>query len=108
MAGLVFIPNPAASAQLARSPQMSQFLKKIADDAAVEVERRAPSIVKHRGSRIAGEVRQTVAGAEGIVLVDSPFWHFAEIGHSRYPARPYIRPGVQAVLSKYGGRWKSE
>lgn len=102
-----FTPNRRAAVEIARDPKMAAYLDRVAEAAAVEVDRRAPSIVKHRGSDISGGVTSTAAGAEGRVTVLSPFWHFAEFGHAKFPPRPYIRPGVQAVLSRVGGRWKS-
>ena len=100
--------DPRAAEKLSRASQMAAALGAVADDAAAEVERRAPRIVRGRGSRIYGEVQQTADGAEGIVAVKSPFWHFPEYGHSRYPPDPYLRPGVQATLSKVNGRFSSE
>lgn len=86
---------------------MAAYLERVSRAAVVEVDRRAPSIVKHRGSRISGGVTRTTAGAEGRVTVKSPFWHFPEYGHARFPPRPYIRPGLQAVLTLVRGRWKA-
>lgn len=102
-----FTPNRRAAVEIAAGPKMAAYLERVAEAAAAEVDRRASSIVKHRGSLISGGVTRTAAGAEGRVTVKSPFWHLPEHGSSRFPPRPYIRPGVQAVLSRVGGRWKS-
>lgn len=107
MAELKVNINRGAVNDLARSADMNRYMKNIAEEGAKEVERRAPRIVKQSGSRIFGTTNTTVSGVEGRVVVKSPFWHFPEFGHSRYAPRPYLRPGVQALLSRIGGRWKT-
>lgn len=106
--GIRFEPNRKATRLLAVEAQMRRALGKIAEDGAAQVEAAAPRIVKQRGSRIYSETAQGPDGWEGRVIVRSPFWHFPEIGHSRYPPRPYLRPTVQKLISRYGGRFKSQ
>lgn len=103
-----FTPNRSAVSQLMDGEQMRSTLQRVAEQGAEFVDQGAPSIVKHRGSRIYGSTEKEPAGWVGRVAVRSPFWHFPEYGHSRYAPRPFLRPGVQKLLSQYGGRFQSK
>lgn len=108
MAQIRFTPNRAAARDLASSAAMQSAMQRIADEGAELVEAGAPRIVKHKGSRIYGATEKDADGWMGLVTVRSPFWHFPEYGHSRYAPRPFLRPGVQKLLSQYGGRFQSK
>lgn len=101
-----FTPRRGAARDIASGPKMAAYMGAVADAGAAEVERRASSIVTKSGT-IEGDVEKGKQGWEAVVRVRSSFWHFPEIGHARFPPRPYLRPGVQAVLSRVGGRWRS-
>lgn len=98
---MTFRPDARGIDALARTPEMTRYLARIADEGARDVEASAPRIVKHRGSRIYGEA----SDGEGRIIVDSPFWHWREYGTSKMAQRPYIRPTVQRLLARYGGRF---
>lgn len=98
---MTFTPNARGISSLSRTPEMTRYLRRIADEGARDVVAAAPGIVKHQGSRIYGEA----SDGEGRIVVDSPFWHFDEYGNRKYRQRPYIRPTVQRLLSRYGGRF---
>lgn len=102
-----FIPNRNFDREAANTPEMRRFLEKVAVEAAKEVERLAPKMVKHRGSKIEGRLAERNGYAIGQVRVKSSFWHWFEYGSSKIAPRPYIRPGVQAAISRYGGRFGS-
>lgn len=103
-----FVPNRNFNKEAANTPEMRRFLEKVAIEAAAEVERRAPKMVKHKGSSIVGRLAERQGYAIGQVIVRSHWWHWREYGTSRMAPRPYIRPGVQAVISRYGGRLGAE
>lgn len=104
MSAFRFVLNKQAADQLARSAGVEQFLHDVATDAAAEVDRRAPRIVKGAGMSIGADSER----GEARVVVVSPFWHWPEYGTSKYPAKSYLRPGVQAIITRRGGRWKED
>lgn len=106
MAGARFKPNRSAAKQLLDDSMMGAALGRFAEEGAELTETSAPKIVRGKGSLIFSETAKTAHGWEGRIIVRSPFWHFPEYGHSRYPPRPYLRPSVQKLLSRYGGRFK--
>lgn len=89
---------------------MRKAVESIASDVASEIERRAPGMVRSNG-RFFAETERSGDGWEGRAAVKSPFWHWAEYGtsgrHFRSP-QPYIRPAAQSVMSRLGGRWKTD
>lgn len=100
--------NPRAAAEIANATQMRSAMDRLAEEGVEQVEAAAPSIVKQTGSRIYGKAENDGDGWYARVAVQSPFWHFPEYGHSRYPPRPYLRPTIQKLISRYGGRFKSQ
>lgn len=108
MNAIRIIQNRLAATQLAHSAAMGRAMGNIAKDAAREVTQRAPSGFRG-GAKITADSEVGVGpdGAEGRVVIDSPFWHIPEFGTQNNPPEPYARPGVQAVIARYGGRWKS-
>lgn len=100
---MAFAPNRRGIDALAHSAEMDRYLTRIAKEGAAEVEQAAPGIVKVTGSRIYGEGSR----GEGRIVVDSPFWHFPEYGGRKFTMRPYIRPTVQRLLARHGGRFKA-
>lgn len=98
--------NPRAARQLAESVQMRTYMQSAATTGGREVAQRAPHV---EGPPIdgKGEVRMGSHGWEAVVIAESPIWHLPEFGGGHFPSRPYLRPGVQALLSRLGGRWKS-
>ena len=107
MARARFTPRPGATRELARSQEMGAFLGAVADAAAGETERRLPYPRLLGGVRVDGTTDLTGDGYEGQVVITGPGWHLWEYGTVNHGARPAIRPGVQAVLSRVGGRWRS-
>lgn len=104
-----FVPNRRADRELAMGAPMRAYLEAVAGDAASNVDRRAPRWIKRSHGRFDGVSVLTRLGHEGRVVVHSPFWHLAEYasGATRTSPTPFIRPGVQATISRVGGRWKS-
>lgn len=96
-----FTADPAGIAALARSADMTRYLRDVAEAGAAEVEAVAPNIVKHAGSSIHGEA----SPGEGRIVVDSPFWHLPEYGATRYPQRSFIRPTAARFFAAIGGRF---
>lgn len=99
-----FTRNRAFEREVARSAEMRKFLGSIAQDAAREVEGRLPHPDILGGLTVTSDTRQGGDGWEGLVEVHGPGWALYEFGTSLYGAKPAIRPGVQAVLSRHGGR----
>jgi hypothetical protein len=102
-----FKPNPAAARELASSPDMARLLERVADQAAGEAQRRLPYPRIMGGITVEGDSTITRDGAEGRVVIHGSGWHLWEFGTKNHPARPAIRPGVQDVISRFGGRWKA-
>lgn len=105
--GVRFVPNPRAAQQLARAPEMRRYMQSVADTAAGEVDSRKPELRGGRRIHIDADTDLGPDGWEGRVVIRSPFWHLFEFGSRNNPARPYVRPGVQAALSRVRGRWRS-
>jgi HK97 gp10 family phage protein len=96
---------------LASTPEMRRYMEKIAEDAAEDVRRRAPYDSGALQESVKGSVELTSSGYVAKVTVggrEAWYWLFPEFGTSRVPARPYLRPGVQATLSRYGGRFRGD
>lgn len=108
MNAIRIVQNRFAAAQLARTAAMGRAMGSIAKEAAREVTQRAPSGFRG-GAKITADSDTAMGpdGAEGRVVIASPFWHIPEFGTQNNPPEPYARPGVQAVIARYGGRWKS-
>lgn len=107
---MTFKLNRQGIAEIAGGEGMRAHMQNLADDAAAEIERRAPSMVKTARSRVYGRVVKAGDGWSAEAVVKSAVWHWPEYGtagrHFRTP-EPYIRPGVQAVLSRSGGRFST-
>lgn len=99
-----FTPNPFFERELRREQKMAAFLGDIADEGASEVQRRLPYPRILGGLDVSGRVVSGRDGFEGEVRVKGSGWHLWEFGTSNHGARPAIRPGVQAALSRRGGR----
>lgn len=102
--------NRQGIAEIAAGEGMRQHMQNIADDAAAEMERRAPTMVKTPRSRFYGRVVKAGDEWHAEAVVKSAVWHWAEHGtagrHFRTP-QPFIRPGAQATLARYGGRFST-
>jgi hypothetical protein len=96
-----FRRNPHFEAELKRSPEHVRWLQRLADEGADAVRANLPPFLVHRGAEVTGKV---VDGA-AVVEVRSSFWHWPEFGTVRMAMQPYLRPGVQVVLSRHGGRF---
>lgn len=106
-----FTMDRGAVAELARQAEMGRYLNGIADQMAKEVARRAPVSTGALRSSIQSSVEATAKGYVAKVSAGSRkafYWHMIEFGTSRNGAHPFIRPGVQTVLSRVGGRWKAQ
>jgi hypothetical protein len=94
-----------AARELAKDRRVAQHSLAVAEEAARDINGRAPARVKApRGARI--YARQAGSGAE--VVVKSPVWHWWEFGTRFIPPQPYIRPSVQRALTRAGGKFKAQ
>jgi hypothetical protein len=102
--GIKFTPNRRAAAELERSAGVTRLLGRVADEAAAEAQQRLPY------PKILGGIKITGASSpgEGRVVINGSGWHLWEYGTKNHGPRPAVRPGVQAVIARYGGRWKSQ
>jgi HK97 gp10 family phage protein len=106
-----FHPNPGMERALAATPEMKRYLDQIADEAAEEVRRRVPVDSGTLRDSIEATVERTPEGYVAKVTVGNRkafYWGMVEFGTSRLGARPYFRPGIQALLSRFGGRFKGD
>lgn len=94
--------NRKGIAELEKGPDVAAARQKVAEEIASEIERNAPSMVKRTG-----KFHVDVSGDEIKAVVRSPYWHWAEHGTTKQPARPYIRPSVARVLSRHGGKFST-
>lgn len=99
-----FRPNPHFARDIARAPEMRAFVHNVAQEGASEVEARLPWPNILGGLDVSAAVNLTSDGWEGEIRVDGPGWHLWEFGTINHGARPAIRPGAQAALSRHGGR----
>ena len=100
-----FHPNPGMERALASTPEMRRHLERVVDIGAEEVRRRAPVASGALRESINGEVVLTPDGYEGQVKAgDRKAWYYwiVEVRQT-----PYFRSGVQAALSRFGGRLTS-
>lgn len=105
MSEIRFKPNPKAAEQLADSAAMRKAMLHVAGQGADEVRRRAPQrVLAPQKARVYAAALDD--GAE--IVVRSPIWHWFEYGTRLIPPQPYIRPAVQQILSRYGGRFQSK
>lgn len=105
MTGMRFEPNRQAARDLARAADMGHALGRIAGEAADEIERRLPHPDILGGIRVEADTDTTGDGVEGVVRVIGPGWHLWEYGTVNHRPQPAIRPGMQATISRHGGRW---
>lgn len=108
MSGFRFDLNRSARRDLTQHPDMGRALGKIADEAASEVERRLPYPRILGGVTVEGDTDRTSDAYEGVVRIAGHGWHLWEYGTVNHGSKPAIRPGVQATITRYGGRWTSE
>lgn len=99
-----FQPNPRFVEQLFREKPMRDFVGGVADRAAKEIETRLPYPDILGGLQVSARTNLSTFGWEGEARVTGSGWHLWEYGTRNHPARPAIRPGAQAALSRYGGR----
>lgn len=97
-----FTVDHAGIRQLARSPQVTAYLRTVAEKGARDIEEVAPSIVTKNG-----EVRAESNRGEARIVVKSPFWHWPEYGGTNFAHRPYIRPTFARLMAQFGGRLDS-
>lgn len=101
--------NRRAAKQLANDAGMRRAVEKVAGDITEEMENRAPDMVR-RNSTFSTDTQKGRDGWEGLAIVKSPFWHWAEFGtagrHFRTP-QPFVRPAGQSVISRMRGRWRT-
>lgn len=110
MSNIRFELNRQAAKQLENDAGMKRAVQSIAEDIADEMENRAPDMVKQNAT-FSADTQKGSSGWEGLAIVKSPFWHWAEYStggrHFRTP-QPFIRPAGQSVMSRHGGRWKPQ
>lgn len=101
-----FEPNPKAVHQLLANHGMARMLEKVAQDGAQAAADKAPRRSGDLAESVKGEVVKD--GDEWVGLVSFGQWYgkLWEWGH-RGRSKPFLRPGVQEALSRYGGRFKS-
>jgi HK97 gp10 family phage protein len=76
-----------------------------------EAKQRAPVDSGALRDSIKGDVEMGPQGYEAKVSAGDRkafYWGMVEFGTSKKGARPYLRPGVQAMLSRFGGRFTSK
>ena len=99
-----FTPNRAAMDALKRTPEMRAFIDRVADEGADQVRARLPHPGILGGLTVESQRSPVSRDAESEVRVKGPGWHLWEFGGLRNPARPAMRPGVQAAIARYRGR----
>jgi HK97 gp10 family phage protein len=106
-----FVPNPGMERALASTQDMRIYLKRVAEAGAEEAKQRAPVDSGALRDSIKGDVEMGPQGYEAKVSAGDRkafYWGMVEFGTSKKGARPYLRPGVQAMLSRFGGRFTSK
>jgi hypothetical protein len=91
-----------------RSTAYRRMLQAAVADGAQQAQRLGPqNLTGGRRIQIEHGVRIGDTGTwEGFVKAKGWNWHFPEFGALNWPARPYLRPGVNTALVRRGGRLK--
>jgi hypothetical protein len=97
----------AGIAKLAKAAEMRRTVETIAKDAATEAERRAPRDSGKLARSIGYTTQQDSGDWVGVVYFGQWYGKLWEWGH-RGRSKPFLRPGVQAAISKYRGRFSAK
>jgi HK97 gp10 family phage protein len=91
------IYNPAAEAELRRSPAAQAYLQRLGDAIAADAREGAPKRTGRGAESIHGEVSLDAQGARVRVSWDREHFYmsFAETGTSHEAARPFLRPAAE-------------
>lgn len=107
-----FTPARDLERQVANNPKVSLLMSRVASDAALNARRLAPKDTGALRNSIKSENRPdgmyVVVGAKVARGSGAWYWKFVEYGTSQHPPRPFFRPGVQAALTKRGGRLEGD
>jgi hypothetical protein len=103
----MFTPRRDINKIVGSMPEMKTYIGNVAEEAAREVESRLPHPRILGGIKVTSETKMGADGWEGEVRVAGHGWHLYEWGSVNNGPKPALRPGVQAVLSRFGGRFKS-
>lgn len=99
-----FVANPRAVEQLLHDEGMRRMISRVGVAAKREVAARAP----RRTGKLAKSVRyklvETPDGWVASVNFGRFYGRFYEFGTSKTPARPFLRPGVRAAITRFNGR----
>jgi hypothetical protein len=105
--GLRFTPNPRAKQQLLGELGMKALVSEVASDAASRAARHAPRNTGRLAASIDSSVEKDGGEWVGVTFVGEWYGKLWEFGH-RGRSQPFLRPGMQAALTRYGGRFKSK
>ena len=97
-AGMVFVPNPAGIAALAKNNDVAKGVL----DATLAVEKEAVNLVPVDTGRlqasIAHDMREDGDGVYGVVGTDVEYAPFVELGARGQQGQPYLVPALNKVL----------
>ena len=96
MASFIFIPNPAAMAEIARTSEMGVALSLKAAEIAVRARAIAPVDTGEFRASITSKLDHGEAGLEGIVETDDPIWMWLEYGTSDTPTFATLRRALES------------
>lgn len=109
-----FTARRGVAERIGQDQKLKRYLEGIAEEAADEVDR----LLVHRnifdGLEVRHGVDRTPDGYEAHVSIGGESasgsrtgWHFWEYGTVNHPAKPALRPGVQTVLSRHRGKFRT-
>jgi HK97 gp10 family phage protein len=88
--------------------QLEAAIEEAMEETGAAMVRRAREVVPVRTGRLRDSIHAAVEGGSGhrtlVLAADAPYADFIERGTSRHPAKPYIRPAVDAEGPKLGDR----
>lgn len=104
----MFRPDPAGIKQLAREGEMRRYMGQIGAATAREVDGRKPNLRGGKAIKVSHEEQMGPDGWETEVRYDGFLWGIMEFGSVKSAAKPALRPGVQAALARFDGRFRGD
>lgn len=93
-----FDPDPNLESELARATEIHAYLEELAAAAAETARQLAPYRTGALRDSIDYEVTSEGSGQIARVIVGDWKANLVEYGTSRHPARPYLRPAIEAEV----------
>lgn len=98
-----FTPRRQAERELKQSEQMRRLMSRVGVSAKKEAQALAPRRTGRLARSIRFELVPTPDGWVASVNFREFYGRFFEFGTVRQPPQPFLRPGVQSAVRRFGG-----